>query len=218
MVRLAFVTSVQCTPPLLPPVRHWGQRTAKQSSQVLNERPHVCNTYPDDPGVHRTKHGVPAQDRLAYFLHVVQHPAELHCTEVSADRKACLPLDRERREQDTQTGSLNVKHTHTAFLLLSADLEVVLVLSWSFVDEVLHCRLCAQVQPNYRIDQGQISGKLKKTVKSVSSVCQNVSTATAGCNNATVPSSINELWANICPLISYIMNKCHVNNRQVQVL
>lgn len=29
-------------------------------------------------------------------------------------------------------------------------LEVILVSAWSFVNEPLHCRLCAQVQPDYR--------------------------------------------------------------------
>lgn len=189
IVRLAFVTSVQCTPPLLPPVRRWGQQTAKQSSQVINERPHICNTYPDDPGVHRAKHGVPAQDRLAYFVHIVQHPAELHCTEVSADGKACLPLDRERREQDTQTGSLNVKHTHgcsSSVCRPSGGSCPFLELCWWGSPLWIVCAGPTKLQ-NWSSSNIR---KIKKTVRSVSSVCQNVSTATAGGNNATVSTSI----------------------------
>lgn len=49
-------------------------------------------------------------------------------------------------------------------LLLSPDLQVVLVLSWSFVDEVLHCGLCAQVQPNYRIEV-QTDSNIRKMKK-----------------------------------------------------
>lgn len=83
-----------------------------------------------------------------------------------------------------------------AFPLLSPDLQVVLVLSWSFVDEVLHCGLCAQVQPNYRVEvqTGSNIRKMKKTESNLSVLCvfgeQNVSAASAGRDNAAVPASI----------------------------
>lgn len=150
MVRLALVTSVQWTPPLLPPVRHWGNRDLTFSrGRTADEPSQVCNTYPDDPGVHCSKHGAPTQDRLADLSHIVQQPAELHRAEVRADGKAGLGLERERCERNTHQKSHCETHIHTAFLLLP-DLQVVLVLSWSLVDEALHGGLCAQVQPNYR--------------------------------------------------------------------
>lgn len=92
-------------------------RTAKQPSQVANVLSQVCNTYPYDPGVHRAKHGAPAQDPLTDFSHVVQQPAELHRTEVSADGKACLGLERDRPEQDVHWQSHCETHTHTLLFL-----------------------------------------------------------------------------------------------------
>lgn len=68
--------------------------------------------YPDDPGVHRAKHGAPALDRLTDFTHVVQQPAKLHRTEVGADGKARLGLEREWHERDTHRKAQNETHTH----------------------------------------------------------------------------------------------------------
>lgn len=38
MVRLALVTSVQWTPPLLPPVRHWGNKDLTPSKTTFPPR------------------------------------------------------------------------------------------------------------------------------------------------------------------------------------
>lgn len=61
----------------------------------------------------------------------------------------------------TQTGGLR---------LLPADLQVVLVFSWSFVDEALHRGLCAQVQPNYGKTGVLSIRKMERTTKCVSCV------------------------------------------------
>lgn len=54
----------------------------------------LWNSYPDDPWIHCSKQGALTQHRLLHFVHAVQQPAELHRTEVGADGKACLVLER----------------------------------------------------------------------------------------------------------------------------
>lgn len=146
--------SLRCCPPSgTGETKVWPSPGAGQ--QKLSQ---VCNTNPDDPGVHRAKHGAPTQDRLVDLSHIVQQPAELHRAEVSADGKAGLWLGRKKHHTHRKSHCETHTHRHTAFILLP-DLQVVLVLSRSFIDEALHCGLCAQVQPNYRKIGLQISAR-----------------------------------------------------------
>lgn len=45
-------------------------------------------SYPDDPRVHRPKHGAFTQHRLTDLRHVVQQPAQLDGAEVGTDGKS----------------------------------------------------------------------------------------------------------------------------------
>lgn len=100
MVLLALVTSVQWTPPDLPPVKHCRiVFTISVTSTTLHYvkfvfqllRQEVRN-YPNEPGVDGAKHGAVRHDSFVDLVYVVHQPAELHCAEVSANGEACLML------------------------------------------------------------------------------------------------------------------------------
>lgn len=59
-----------------------------------------CSSYPDDPRVHRAKHGTLVLHCPPHLVHVVQQPAELHRTEVGADGKTRLVLERTEEEHN----------------------------------------------------------------------------------------------------------------------
>lgn len=83
---------------------HSREKSVKNDSEVftLFSAPWACaqcqalsSSYPDDPGVHCAKHGALIPYCLSHFIHIVQQPTQLHCTEVGTDGKACLVLKNE---------------------------------------------------------------------------------------------------------------------------
>lgn len=118
IVRLALETSVQWMPPFLPPVMHWGKNKTKQWTMCFTHwKWKSCTvagfkrSYPDDPGVHRAEHGSLTQYCLSHFIHVVQKPTQLHRTEVGADWKACLVLQRRGQRKHRLEGLFYFKVT-----------------------------------------------------------------------------------------------------------
>lgn len=76
-------------------------RQVKKKPQLLapvNARqPARWRSHPDDPRVHRAKHGLLLLHRHGHVGHVVQQPAELDGAEVGADGKARLWLQTRKR-------------------------------------------------------------------------------------------------------------------------
>lgn len=101
MVLLALVTSVQWTPPDLPPVKHCQEAVRNKDQFFFNsfEVQHLkkkkdkrkCH-YPYEPGVHGAEHGAVRHHGLVDLVHVVHQPAEFHGAEVRADRESGFML------------------------------------------------------------------------------------------------------------------------------
>lgn len=93
MVLLALVTSVQWTPPDLPPVRHCATNKVnivfhfiQRTCLWLLLKKEACD-YPNKPGVDCAKHGAVRDHSLVDLVHVVHQPAKFDGAEVSADRE-----------------------------------------------------------------------------------------------------------------------------------
>lgn len=99
MVLLAFVTSVQWTPPELPPVKHCRtvftlavSATIVRKNSITTAEVGILSYYPNEPGVDGAEHGAVRHDSFVDLVYVVHQPAKLHCAEVSANGEPCFML------------------------------------------------------------------------------------------------------------------------------